>query len=153
MGSFGKGSIIRNVWAEHFECGGWIDGADELTVSDCRFRNNYADGMNLSYGSKNSIVERCSFRNNGDDDMASWSRSGRLCENNTYRYCTAENNWRASSLGFFGGKQNKAYNCVIIDPMEAGMRVNSDFPGEPFSNDGYSEMYNISIYKGGVKNE
>lgn len=152
MGSFGSNSIIRNVWAEHFECGGWIEGADGLTISECRFRNNYADGMNLSYGSKNSIVERCSFRNNGDDDMASWSRSGRLCENNTYRYCIAENNWRASSLGFFGGKQNKAYNCVIIDPMEAGMRVNSDFPGVPFSSEGYSELYNISIYKGGVKN-
>lgn len=152
MGSFGSGSIVRNVWAEHFECGGWIEGADGLTISDCRFRNNYADGMNLSYGSKNSTVERCSFRNNGDDDMASWSRSGRLCENNTYRYCTAENNWRASSLGFFGGKQNKAYNCVIIDPMEAGLRVNCDFPGVPFSDEGYSELYNISVYKGGVKN-
>lgn len=151
MGSFGSGSIIRNVWAEHFECGGWIEGADGLTISDCRFRNNYADGMNFSYGSKNSIVERCSFRNNGDDDMASWSRSGRLCENNTYRYCTAENNWRASSLGFFGGKQNKAYNCVIIDPVEAGMRINCDFAGVPFSDEGYSELYNISIYKGGVK--
>ncbi len=151
MGSFGKGSVVKNVWIEHFECGGWIEGSDELIISDCRFRNNYADGMNFSYGSKNSIVERCSFRNNGDDDMASWSRSGRLCENNVYRYCTAENNWRASSLGFFGGKQNKAYNCVIIDPMEAGLRVNCDFPGVPFSNEGYSEFYNISIYKGGVQ--
>jgi len=151
MGSFGSGSIIRNVWIDHFECGGWIDGADRLTISDCRFRNNYADGMNLSYGSKNSVVERCSFRNNGDDDMASWSRSNRLCENNVYRYCTAENNWRASSLGFFGGKQNKAHDCVIIDPMEAGIRVTCDFPGMPFSADGYNEYYNISVYKGGVK--
>lgn len=152
MGSFGSNSTIKNVWAEHFECGGWIEGADGLTISECRFRNNYADGMNLSYGSKNSIVEYCSFRNNGDDDMASWSRSDRLCENNIYRYSTAENNWRASSLGFFGGKQNKAYNCVIIDPMEAGIRLNSDFAGVPFSSEGYSELYNISIYKGGVKN-
>lgn len=151
MGSFGTNSTIRNVWAEHFECGGWIEGSNGLTISECRFRNNYADGMNLSYGSKNSVVERCSFRNNGDDDMASWSRADKLCEYNTYRYCTAENNWRAASLGFFGGKQNKAHNCVIIDPMEAGLRINSDFPGMPFSNDGYSEFYDISIYKGGVR--
>jgi hypothetical protein len=34
--------------------------------------------------------------------------------------------------------------------MEAGLRVTSDFPGMPFSNDGYSELYDISVYKGGV---
>lgn len=150
MGSFGSNSIIRNLWIEHFECGGWIEGSDNLTIQYSRFRNNYADGMNLAYGCKNSVVEQSSFRNNGDDDMASWSRSDRLCENNVYRYCTSENNWRASALGFFGGKQNKAYNISIIDPMEAGFRVTCDFPGMPFSDDGYSEFYNISVYKGGV---
>jgi hypothetical protein len=150
MGSFGSNSIIKNVWAEHFECGGWIEGATNLTVADCRFRNNYADGINLSYGCKNSSVEHCSFRNNGDDDMATWSRADRMCENNTFRYCTSENNWRASSLGFFGGKENKAYNCVIIDPMEAGFRVTCDFEGKEFSNEGYSEIHDISVYKGGV---
>ncbi|MDR0866523.1 MAG: right-handed parallel beta-helix repeat-containing protein [Candidatus Symbiothrix sp.] len=151
MGSFGSNSIVKNVWAEHFECGGWIDEASNLTVSDCRFRNNYADGINLSYGSKNSVVEHCSFRNNGDDDIATWSRGAKMCENNTFRYCVAENNWRASSLGFFGGKENKAHHCVIIDPMEAGFRVTCDFPGKEFSNDGYSEFHDISVYKGGAK--
>ncbi len=150
MGSFGSNSLIKDVWIEHFECGGWIENANSLIIQNCRFRNNYADGINLSYACKNSIVEQCSFRNNGDDDMASWSRSNGLCENNTFRYCTAENNWRASSLGFFGGKQNKAYNCVIIDPMEAGFRVVCDFPGMPFSTDGYSVLHDISVYKGGV---
>ncbi len=150
MGSFGSNSGIRNLWIEHFECGGWIEGSGNLNIQHCRFRNNYADGMNLAYGCKNSVVEHCSFRNNGDDDMASWSRADRLCENNIFRYCTSENNWRASGLGFFGGKQNKAYNIVIKDPMEAGFRVTCDFPGMPFSEDGYSEFYEISVYKGGV---
>ncbi len=150
MGSFGNNSVIRDLWAEHFECGGWIENANNLLIQNCRFRNNYADGMNYSYGTKNSILEYCSFRNNGDDDIATWSRSTGLCQNNIFRYSTAENNWRASSLGFFGGKQNKAYNCVIIDPMEAGFRVTCDFPGMPFSTDGYNEMYNISVYRGGV---
>jgi hypothetical protein len=152
MGSFGSNSVIRNVWIEHFECGGWIEGANNLKIQHCRFRNNYADGINLSYGSINSTVEQCSFRNNGDDDMASWSRSDRMCENNIFRYSTSENNWRASGLGFFGGKQNKACNIVIADPMEAGFRLTCDFPGMPFSNEGFSEFYNISVYKGGVAN-
>jgi parallel beta-helix repeat protein len=151
MGSFGSNSVIRNVWAEHFECGAWIDGASNLTVTDCRFRNNYADGINLSYGSKNSVVEYSSFRNNGDDDIATWSRDGRLCENNTFRYCTIENNWRASGLGFFGGKQNTAHNIVIIDPMEAGFRVTCDFDGAAFDTEGYSEFRDISVYKAGTK--
>ncbi|HLO61081.1 MAG TPA: right-handed parallel beta-helix repeat-containing protein [Bacteroidales bacterium] len=150
MGSFGSNSVIKNLWIEHFECGGWIEGSDNLNIQQCRFRNNYADGMNLAYGSKNSVAEHCSYRNNGDDDMASWSRGTGLCENIVYRYSTSENNWRASGLGFFGGKQNKAYNIVIRDPMEAGFRITSDFPGMPFSSDGFSEFYDISVYKGGV---
>lgn len=150
MGSFGVNSIIRNVWIEHFECGGWIEMANNLTIQHCRFRNNYADGMNLANGCKNSTVEQCSYRNNGDDDMASWSRATGMCENIVYRYSTSENNWRASALGFFGGKQNKGYNIVIIDPLEAGFRATSDFPGMPFSSEGYSEFYNISVYKGGT---
>ena len=52
MGSFGANSIIRNVWVEHFECGGWIanyngKNSDNLLIQHSRFRNNYADGLNL----------------------------------------------------------------------------------------------------------
>lgn len=149
MGSFGKGSRISRLWIEHFECGGWIDGAEGLTVEHCRFRNNYADGINLSFGSRNSTVSHCSFRNNGDDDMASWSRGETMCENITYRYCTAENNWRASSVGFFGGSNHKALDIVVIDPMEAALRVTTDFPGREFSSSGEILFNRISVYKGG----
>lgn len=149
MGSFGSNSILKNLWIDHFECGGWIDGAGNLIIQQCRFRNNYADGMNLSFGSKNSIVEHCSFRNNGDDDMASWSRGQNMCENITYQYNTAENNWRASSVGFFGGKGHKALNIVVIDPMEAALRVTTDFPGREFSDEGFIVFDSISVYRGG----
>ena len=37
MGSFGANSVIKNVWVEHFECGGWIDGTDRLRVSHAVF--------------------------------------------------------------------------------------------------------------------
>jgi len=139
---------------EHFECGAWIanydgKGANNLLVEKCRFRNNYADGLNLCQGVTNAIVRHCSFRNNGDDDMASWS-TGSMCINNTFQYNTAENNWRASSLGFFGGQQNKALNCVIIDPMEAGLRATCDFSGTGFGTTGTNLFHNISVYKGGV---
>lgn len=154
MGGFGSNSVIRNVWVEHFECGAWFGDykhieANRLLVEHCRFRNNYADGLNLCNGLKNAVVQYCSFRNNGDDDMASWSYE-KMSENNTFRYNTAENNWRASSIGFFGGKQNRAHHCVIIDPMEAGIRATCDFKGVGFSTDGYSKFSNISLYRAGV---
>ena len=150
-GSFGTNSNISDVWVTHFECGAWIEGTDGLHISHSRFRNNYADGINLSRDSKNSIVEHCSFRNNGDDDMASWSRDNQATENNTFQYSISENCWRAAGIGFFGGKQNKALNCVIIDPIECGIRANNDFDGAPFSSDGYFEIRNISIYRAGNK--
>lgn len=153
MGSFGSNSVIRNVWAEHFECGAWIADygsstvfSDKLLVQHCRFRNNYADGINLCRGTKNAVVEYCSFRNNGDDDMASWS-SSYLCQNNTFRYCTAENNWRASSLGLFGGENAYAHHLVIADGMESGVRINSDF--EAKEGIGNNRFENISIYRCG----
>ena len=149
MGGNGSGSAVKNIWAEHFECGAWIESANGILFSHCRFRNNYADGINFCYGTQNSVFEYGSLRNNGDDDLATWSRSGRECYNNIFQYSTAENNWRASSLGFFGGRQNIARGIVIIDPMEAGFRITCDFPGVPFSNDGVSEMYDISVYNGG----
>ncbi len=153
MGSWGKGSVIRNVRVDHFECGGWIadysgNSTDGLLIQHCRFRNNYADGINLCSGVGNTIVEHCSFRNNGDDDQASWS-TGNMAHDNVFRYNTAENNWRASSLGFFGGENNKAHHIVVIDAMEAGIRANGEFSGCGFSSEGECSMTDISIYRSG----
>ena len=74
-GGYGTNSTIERVWAEHFECGAWIANwsgpasaqTDGLLITNCRFRNNYADGVNFSKGTSNSICEHTSFRNNGDD--------------------------------------------------------------------------------------
>lgn len=154
MGSFGSNSIIRNVWAEHFECGAWIANygsyslfSDNLLVQHCRFRNNYADGINLCRGTRNAVVEYCSFRNNGDDDMASWSAAF-VCQNNSFRYCTAEHNWRASSLGIFGGENLYAHHLLILDGLENGVRVNGDFDAkEGVGNNCFED---ISIYRCGA---
>lgn len=155
MGSWGKNSTIRNVRADHFECGAWIadyngNSSDGLTVTGCRFRNNYADGINLCSGTSNATVSHCSFRNNGDDDMASWS-TGNWTHDNLFDHNTAENNWRASSLGFFGGRNNHATNLLIIDAMESGARVNADFQGTGFSSEGEILLENIAIRSSGVR--
>lgn len=149
-GSWGHNSTIRDVRIDHFECGGWITGAVNLKIEHCRFRNNYADGINLANNSTGCRVSHCSFRNNGDDDMASWS-TGSYATDNEYSYCTAENNWRASSLGFFGGCRNRAHHIAIYDALEAGARVVCDFDGTGFSKDGFMELADITIRRCGAK--
>jgi Secretion system C-terminal sorting domain/Pectate lyase superfamily protein len=160
-GVYTSGSTIRNIWAEHFECGAWIAQyatggpafADGFTLSNCRFRNNYADGINLCKGTSNAIVEHCNFRNNGDDDQAIWCADGLECINNTFRYNTSENCWRASGLAFYGGKNNKAYNLIIRDNIESGIRLSNNFPGVGFNSLGLNELHDITIIGAGTLND
>ncbi len=148
-GSWGSDSRISDVRIDHFECGAWITGARNLKVEHSRFRNNYADGINLANNSSDCEVSHCSFRNNGDDDMASWS-TGSYATRNVYAYNTAENNWRASSLGFFGGSGHKAHHIAVYDAMEAGVRVTCDFPGTGFSTEGEISLSDITIHRCGA---
>jgi hypothetical protein len=160
-GVFTAGSVVKNIWAEHFECGAWIAQynkgnvlfAEGFVVSNCRFRNNYADGINLCKGTKNAVVEHCSFRNNGDDDMAIWSADNMECQNNTFRYCTSENCWRASGCAIYGGLSNKAHHLLIRDNLEVGIRVNNAFPGVGFNDAGMHEFSNITIMRCGTNND
>ncbi|WP_309640792.1 right-handed parallel beta-helix repeat-containing protein [Flavobacterium sp.] len=160
-GVFTATSTITNIWAEHFECGAWIAQynvggpaiADGFTLSNCRFRNNYADGINLCKGTSNAIVEHCNFRNNGDDDQAIWSANGLECINNTFRYNTSENCWRASGLAIYGGKNNKAYNLLIRDNLESGIRFSNSFPGVGFNASGLHDIHDINIYCCGTFND
>jgi uncharacterized protein YjdB len=158
-GAYDGGATIERVWTEHFECGAWISQfdntgipfSDGLLVSHCRFRNSFADGLNLSKGSVNCIVEHCSFRSNGDDDMAIWCADGMECINNTFRYCTSENGWRAGGASLYGGKDNKFHNLLIKDPYEAGIQVNNGFEGVGFNQSGMHEFRDITIISGGTK--
>ncbi len=138
----GQTGRVERVLIEHFECGGWCGGSNGAYFSHCRFRNNYADGINLR-NSNNCTVEYCNFRNNGDDDMASWNDSDGN-SNIRFLYCTAEHNWRASSLAFFGGNNHRAANILIKDGLENGVRIVSDFTGAGWGGNG-ATYDNISI--------
>jgi len=160
-GVFTSNSTIKNVWVEHFECGAWIAQynigdilfADGFKVTNCRFRNNYADGINLCKGTRNATIEHCSFRNNGDDDMATWSADGLECQNNTFAYSTSENGWRSSGCAIYGGLNNKAHHLIIKDHVEAGLRVNNNYPGVGFNETGMHEFSNITVTRCGSFND
>jgi len=160
-GVYTSGSTITNIWTEHFECGAWIAQfntggpsiADGFTMSYCRFRNNYADGTNLSKGTSNAIVEHCSYRNNGDDDMAIWSSGGLECQNNTFRYNTSENCWRSAGCAIYGGYNNQAQHLLIKDNLEVGLRVNNSFTGVGFNDNGMHGFSDITIIGCGTFND
>ena len=93
-------------------------------------------------------MEFMSCRNNGDDDMASWSRAG-LAQNITFRYNVSECNWRASGIGIFGGKGHQVHHCLVTDPIEGGIRIDAQYAGRAFDASEMMVLSDISIYKGG----
>ena len=81
-GVLGENSKLHDLWIEHFECGIWVGDyveADKmkytknLTVSNSRIRNNFADGVNFAQGTRNSKVQNSDIRGNGDDGLATFA--------------------------------------------------------------------------------
>jgi hypothetical protein len=160
---WGTGSRVTNVWLTHFETGGWIANyssasvTDSLIFSNCRIRNTYADGVNFARGTKNSMVVNCSFRNNGDDAMATWSSDTDVvaeCSRNTFRYNTVENTYRAGGLGIFGGRGHSADHCIIKDNLyDGGIRITSIFPAHLFSTGEYINVSSMTLERTGPTTE
>jgi hypothetical protein len=165
MDDFGTNSKIHDFWEEHFECGFWVADyahnpvtvADGLVISNGRIRNNLADGVNFCQGTKNSTVQNCSVRNNGDDGLAMWpdSTMGAPMEvNNTFKYNTIENNWRAAGIAIFGGSGHKATNNYIKDCfMGSGIRLNTVFPGYHFENNTGITFADTTIVNSGTSKD
>ena len=152
---------LERLWVERFECGAWFGNysggwgdpfADGMVIEHCRFRNNYADGINFCLGTRNSVARFSNFRNNGDDDMAIWPAGDfnrGTCSNNTFEYNTAEHCWFASSCALYGGQGNTFQHIIIKDNWEVGIRSNTTFPGYGFTG-GNNVMNNIEVIRCGT---
>jgi hypothetical protein len=132
-GSFGTGSIIRNIWVEHTKTGAWFVNSNGLRVEGCRFRNTIADGINLCLGMRNTIVRNCSARGNGDDCFAMWpatyEKSRYAAGHNSFINCTAQLPFLAQGFSIYGGDSNAVKNCQAIDiPYGAGLFASTTFP-------------------------
>ena len=151
-----KNSQFENLWIEHFECGFWMGDyvnenqmqyTENMLVDHSRIRNNFADGLNYSQGSRDSAVRNSNIRGNGDDGLASWSShaqslpheavqyvsNARHTDNIEFTHNTIELGWRAGGIGFFGGAGQKAENNLITGNFEgAGIRLNTVFGGHNF---------------------
>lgn len=160
MDVFTDGSVIHDVWEEHFECGFWfgdyngaMDYSDGVKVINCRIRNNLADGVNFCQGTSNATVYNCSIRNNGDDGLAMWNdatMSAKDESNNVFAYNTIDFIWRAGGIAIYGGTGHKIYNNYIRDMfMASGIHLNTTFPGYKFANNqGITFENNILVHCG-----
>jgi hypothetical protein len=157
-GSGGTGSTVNNVWIEHTKVGWWVgSGAsvtNNLTISNCRIRDTYADGININVGTSNSTITQCNVRNTGDDQLASWSQNGSGSTNtsNVFSYNTLQIPWRANCIGIYGGKSNSAQNNLCSDTVDyAGIMVAQQFSSKAFSGT-TSLLHNTLLRCGGFFN-
>jgi alpha-1,3-glucanase-like protein len=138
-GSFGTGSALTGIWVEHYTTGPWVGVGNAavtngLMVHGCRFRDLFADGINLTVGTSNSVVEQTSARNTGDDAFASWSvGSSSANANNVFRFDTAQLPWRANCFAIYGGTSNSITDSVCTDVVTyPGIFINQGFDSTPF---------------------
>lgn len=135
------GSVIHDVWMEHFEAGIWFGdyngnprrACEDSKIVNCRIRNNLADGVNFCQGTSNSAVINCNVRNSGDDGLAMWANNDGNVKNedgNIFCFNTVEHIWRAGAIAVYGGTDQKVYNNWIGESfISSGFHANDTFPG------------------------
>jgi len=139
-GSYGTGSTISHVWVEHTKTGAWLVNSSGLIVSDCRFRDTEADGINLCVGMQGTIVTNCTARGTGDDCFAVWpaTYTGQTYTPgfNVITHCTALVPFLANGGAIYGGASNRIEDCAFSDiTYGCGILVSTTFPvgGNTFS--------------------
>lgn len=164
-GRFGKNTKISNVWIEHANVGVWVGRdydnipdlwgpADGLQFTGMRVRDTYADGINLSNGTRNSKVFNSTFRTTGDDALAVWANkyvkntSVDIGHDNSFTNNTIQLPWRATGIAVYGGYGNKIENNLVYDTANyPGIMLATDHDPLPFS--GQTLIANNAIYRSG----
>ena len=133
---FSNSSTMARIWVEHTKTGAWIANATGMVITDCRFRNTIADGINLCVGVNSSIISNCTARGTGDDSFAIWPATyyPQSYEPgfNVITHCTAQSPWFANTLGIYGGTSNRVENCLFRDAVNGcGILIAGTFPIGP----------------------
>lgn len=122
-------STVRNVWIEHAKVGLWATQSfsqagtvDRATITGNRFRNVWADGLNLHYGTSNSVVSNNNVRNSGDDGMAMWSDTY-LDTGNTFEFNTVQLPGLANGIAIYGGQNNAVLSNLVADTIDNGAGI------------------------------
>jgi hypothetical protein len=147
-GVTGNGTTLQNIWVEHSKTGYWVGpNATALSVKNSRFRDLYADGINLWKGTSNSVIEQSNFRNTGDDALASWSDTN-VNSNNVFRFNTVQVPWMANCFGIYGGNANHIEDNVCADVVQyPGILIAQQFNSQPFQ--GSTQILRNSLIRAG----
>ncbi|MBQ1066672.1 discoidin domain-containing protein [Micromonospora sp. D75] len=148
---------LDSVWVEHTVCAYWGVSVDGLTIRDSRFRNTFADAVNMTNGSTNNLVTNSEGRSNGDDAFALFSATDQGGSGgnhgNVFENLTATLTWRAAGLAVYGGYDNVFRNLYIADQLTySGITISSLDFGYPFVGFGASpptRFENISLIRSG----
>lgn len=111
---------VDNVWAEHFVCLYWGVGSSNNTFKNCRIKNLFADGINMTNGSNNNEIINCYARATGDDSFALFSATdngGDYNVGNHYANLTAVCPRRAACFAIYGGSDNVYENLYGADTL------------------------------------
>jgi parallel beta-helix repeat protein len=139
---------VDNVWLEYYEAGCWLAKCSYVTIKNCRIRNTFADGINLTTGCSNCIIEHNSIRNTGDDCVALWS-TGSSDQNNIVRYNTIALPALANGIAFYGGTNNEISNNIIQDIVFQGGGIDLSNNFEPAACNGYMKVLNNTFLRCG----
>ncbi|GAA3915249.1 discoidin domain-containing protein [Actinoplanes auranticolor] len=147
---------IDNIWAEHTVCLYWGANTDRMTIKNSRIRNLFADGVNMTNGSTDNLVDNNDARATGDDSFALFSAidAGGSDEiNNVYSNLSSTLTWRAAGIAVYGGYANTFKNIYIADTLVySGITISSLDFGYPMNGFGASPptvFDNISIVRAG----
>jgi hypothetical protein len=132
-GSVGVRSLVQNIWFEHTKVGIWLGATDGVYIVGCRFHDTFADGMNLTGGTRNSAAEHVHVRNTGDDAFAMWANAEGN-DGNRYKFNTAVLPMLANGFAIYGGSDNRIEDSVVRDTVVAssGVTVSTRHSPTPF---------------------
>jgi hypothetical protein len=147
---------IDNIWAEHTVCLYWGANTDRMKITNSRIRNMFADGVNMTNGSTDNLVDNNDARATGDDSFALFSAidAGGADEiNNVYSNLSTTLTWRAAGIAVYGGYANTFKNIYIADTLVySGITISSLDFGYPMNGFGATPptvFENISIVRAG----
>ncbi|ONI78881.1 glycosyl hydrolase [Actinosynnema sp. ALI-1.44] len=150
-----SGLTIDNVWTEHMVCLFWGANVQNLTITNSRIRNMWADGINMTNGSRNNRLSNIDARSTGDDSFALFAATdagGSGQSGNVYENLSSTTTWRAAGLAVYGGQNNTFRNLYIADTLTySGVTISSldfGYPMEGFG-PGVTSFENISLVRAG----
>jgi hypothetical protein len=148
-------STINNVWFEHTKVGVWTTQSysqaglvSNATITNCRIRDTWADGLNLHYGTSNSMVSNNAVRNTGDDGLAMWSDT-HLDTGNTFQNNTVQLPGLANGIGIYGGENNVVKANLIVDTIDNGGGIQFGTNFSPPSLTGTLDISNNKLLRTG----